>query len=191
MPVEVRRFLLKGLVVFIAWKLLFHLWLQPVQWPDAPLVKAIASQVSSGLNILKGDDIYGYKIKQVNHSLRESKNSQQYLATNALVTKQHKPVLLIVPNCNGLELMVLFAGFIICFPGKWQRKSWFIPAGILAIHVVNVLRSMALVGMSTGWWKQYFNFAHHYLFSLTIYLFIFMLWAWYVKSEQRNQPGNP
>ena len=185
-PLEVRKFLGRGAILFIVWKLLFHLALQPAQWPDAPLVKAIAQQTSTVLNTLHGEKLYSYSIVNKSHTIRENKNEKLYHGTSGYILKHQKPVLLIVPNCNGLELMVLFAGFIVSFPGRWQRKLWVIPAGIVIIHLVNVLRSAALVSMHAGSLKTYFNFAHHYLFSLTIYLIIFLLWAWYVKTEQKH-----
>ena len=185
-PREVKAFLLKATAIFIVWKLLFHLLLQPAQWPDAPLVKAIATQTSWLLNTLSGSKIYTYEIANKKHKIREGKNQEYYEGTSGYIYKNAQPVLLIVPNCNGLELMVLFAGFIISFPGSIKRKLLLIPLGIVIIHSVNILRCSILISMSTGPLKTYFHFAHHYLFSITIYLVVFLMWAWYVKTEQKK-----
>lgn len=179
-PKPVKRFLAVGIVIFLIWKLLYHIWLQPMQWPDRPLVNAIANHTCSGMNLFYADKTYSYKTISTTHGLRENK-STLYAGSKALIRKNDKPVLSIVPNCNGLELMILFAGFIIAFPGQWKTKLWFIPVGMVAIHLVNVLRSMALTQIAAGQNMAFFDFAHHYLFSLTIYLFIFLLWTMYIR----------
>ena len=47
-------------------------------------------------------------------------------------------------NCNAITLFSLFAVFILAFPGNQKNKIWFIPAGILCIHLLNILRVVAL-----------------------------------------------
>ncbi len=186
-PGSVKRFLGYSLLLFIIWKLLYHLWLQPVQWPDRPLVNAIAHQTTIGLNLFYEGEPYTYKVLEHQHSLGDN-SGQTYRGTSAWVNYKGQPVLMIVPNCNALELMVLFAGFIICFPGPWKRKCWIVPAGILLIHLVNVGRSMALIALANSEYNRFLYFAHHYLFTITIYLFIFMLWSWHIKYLPKTQP---
>jgi exosortase family protein XrtF len=82
--------------------------------------------------------------------------------------------------CNGLELFALFAGFIICFPGKVKTKLWFIPVGILFIHFINVLRTLALALIQFKA-PQYLEFNHHYTFTIIVYTLIFMLWMRWVN----------
>ena len=42
--------------------------------------------------------------------------------------------------CNGLVFCALFMGFVLAYPGPVRRKVWFIPAGTLAIYLLNVVR---------------------------------------------------
>ncbi|MBL7924993.1 MAG: exosortase family protein XrtF [Bacteroidia bacterium] len=77
--------------------------------------------------------------------------------------------------CNGLELFVLFAGFIICFPGDWKNKWWFILAGSALIHLINVGRTVALALIQFKA-PEYLDFNHHYTFTIIVYAFIFLFW---------------
>jgi exosortase family protein XrtF len=82
--------------------------------------------------------------------------------------------------CNGLELFVLFAGFIICFPGGTKNKMWFIPLGILIIHLSNLIRA-AILALIQFYNPQYLEFNHHYTFVVIVYGIIFGLWIYWVN----------
>lgn len=84
------------------------------------------------------------------------------------------------PACNGLVLYALFAGFILAFPGPWLRKVWFIPAGIVLIWLLNVLRVAALA-INHSYSHQTVDFNHHYTFTFVVYSCIFMLWMLWAK----------
>ncbi len=78
-------------------------------------------------------------------------------------------------NCNAITLFSLFSVFIIAYPGKLKRKLWYIPMGIIVIHVLNILRVTALV-IIAKFYPQFLNFNHTYTFTFLIYLVIFSLW---------------
>ena len=40
--------------------------------------------------------------------------------------------------CNGIKIFGLFTIFIISFKGKWSKKIWFIPLGILCLHFLKI-----------------------------------------------------
>lgn len=84
-------------------------------------------------------------------------------------------------NCNAITLFSLFSVFIIAYPGKIKTKLWYIPSGIIAIHVLNILRVTALV-LIAKFYPQALNFNHTYTFTFLIYLFIFLLWVIWVNK---------
>ncbi len=92
-------------------------------------------------------------------------------------------------NCNAITLFSLFAVFIVAYPGQQKAKWWFIPAGILAIHFLNILRVVALAMIANSY-PEYLNFNHTYTFTFLIYLFIFSLWMLWVNkfAEPRTKP---
>ncbi|MFC2114186.1 exosortase/archaeosortase family protein, partial [Bacteroidota bacterium] len=47
-------------------------------------------------------------------------------------------------GCSGLKQFYQFIGIILFFYGPWKKKLWFIPLGLLAIHIVNLFRIIFL-----------------------------------------------
>lgn len=89
-------------------------------------------------------------------------------------------------NCNAITLFSLFSVFIIAYPGKAKSKFWFIPLGILFIHILNIIRVIALV-LIANYAPQFLSFNHTYTFTFLIYAFIFMLWmVWVNKYSKIN-----
>ena len=84
-------------------------------------------------------------------------------------------------NCNAISLFSLFSVFIIAYPGPWKHKAWFIPAGILAIHLINILRVVALA-IIANYDYRLLDFNHTYTFTFLVYGFIFGLWIVWVNK---------
>ena len=83
-------------------------------------------------------------------------------------------------NCNAITLFTLFSVFIIAYPGQQKAKWWFIPAGIVAIHLLNILRVVGLAVLSLKA-PEYLDFNHTYTFTFIIYGFIFYLWTLWIN----------
>lgn len=84
-------------------------------------------------------------------------------------------------NCNAITLFSLFAVFVIAYPGHQKSKWWFIPTGIIAIHVLNILRVVALMFINL-WAPEYLDFNHTYTFTFLVYAFIFWLWMIWINK---------
>ncbi|MBA3679599.1 MAG: exosortase family protein XrtF [Bacteroidetes bacterium] len=94
-------------------------------------------------------------------------------------------------NCNAITLFSLFSVFIIAYPGKIKDKLWFIPTGIILIHILNILRVISLV-LIAYYYPQNLNFNHTYTFTFLVYSFIFLLWMVWVNkyAGKLNQSQN-
>ncbi|NNC82396.1 MAG: exosortase family protein XrtF [Flavobacteriales bacterium] len=77
--------------------------------------------------------------------------------------------------CNGISLFALFTIFIFWYPGPWKKKLWFIPLGLLSIHLINVLRIVALCIIVT-YDYAYLDFNHNYTFTILVNGWMFLLW---------------
>lgn len=77
--------------------------------------------------------------------------------------------------CNGISLFALFTGFVLAYPGPIKHKLWFIPLGLLLVHLINVIRVTALT-MIVFYAPEYLEFNHTYTFTLLVYGFVFFLW---------------
>ncbi len=84
-------------------------------------------------------------------------------------------------NCNAISLFMLFIVFIIWYPGHQKSKLWFIPLGIITIHILNIFRvvGLALVAKFAPTWL---DFNHSYTFTFIVYAYIFILWIWWVNK---------
>jgi exosortase family protein XrtF len=84
-------------------------------------------------------------------------------------------------NCNAITLFGLFAVFIAAYPGHQKNKWWYIPAGIIAIHILNIVRVVCLSIIAL--YSPYsLDFNHTYTFTFLIYAFIFLLWMTWVNK---------
>lgn len=83
--------------------------------------------------------------------------------------------------CDAVSLFIIFSVFILAFPGKQRDKWWFVPFGILTIHVINVLRVVGLT-IITYYAPEWLDFNHTYVFTFLVYTYIFVLWAWWVNK---------
>jgi exosortase family protein XrtF len=83
--------------------------------------------------------------------------------------------------CNGVTLMFLFAIFIIAYPGNRKAKLWYLPAGIAAVYLINVLRIVCLA-LIAYYSPQSLQFNHTYTFTFIAYSFVFGLWMLWVNK---------
>ncbi|MGE0567969.1 MAG: archaeosortase/exosortase family protein [Bacteroidia bacterium] len=84
-------------------------------------------------------------------------------------------------NCNAISLFTLFSVFIFWYPGQKKDKWWFILLGIISIHLVNIIRVVALT-LIAKYSPENLDFNHTYTFTFFVYGYIFLLWVWWVNS---------
>jgi exosortase family protein XrtF len=155
-------FLVKAVLLYVLWFLLYDYVIAPSRTIDNWLNKVVGVQSTYVLRAI------GYE-------------SDTIPGNNQTVVRINEQSMVGVGNpCNGLELFVLFAGFIICFPGSTKSKVWFIPLGMVIIHIANVLRStsLALIQFHD---PASLDFNHHYTFTVIVYSIIFGLWMYWVN----------
>lgn len=81
-------------------------------------------------------------------------------------------------SCSGLKQFYQWFFLMILFPGPWKQKLWFIPSGLVIIHVVNVFRIVTMVYV-TIYFSQYWDFIHDWVLRPLFYVVMFMLWVWW------------
>ncbi len=89
-------------------------------------------------------------------------------------------------GCLGRNLMGLFAGFIVVFPGRINTKLWFIPMGLIIIFIINILRIVGLY-LTNKYLPQYMNINHHMVFKYTVYACTFLLWYIWIKKFRKKK----
>lgn len=87
----------------------------------------------------------------------------------------------VIEGCNGLSVMILFLAFLLGFPGKRRNKAWFIPVGLLLIHLFNVSR-VAILGWAVYRFGESGYPIYKEMFTASIYLLVLVLWYLWVQK---------
>lgn len=164
-PAEVKKFVLKGSLLLLGWCLLYGLVLKPYRLADEPLTK------------LTGQAVF----KCAQYLYANQQQNIRYTNQGVLISTNNHSVVLIADACNGLDLYVMFAGFILCVPMGAKKMIKYIVLGITGIFVLNVLRCLALMWLYDHR-SVYIDIAHHYVFQLIVYAAIFLIWERYFRS---------
>lgn len=116
-------------------------------------------------------DVIGMKITEVNNVI--------YISNYGYIAINH--------SCSGLKQYIQFASLMLLYPGPWKHKTWFIPAGLFIIYLVNVLRIVGL-GFVVKVDATYFELIHTYVFRPIFYIVIFFMWViWVEKIKNRKE----
>jgi len=157
------RFLIKVSTIYIIWYLIYDYYLLPDGRLDAFLSLSGVNLAGCILNIF-GWDIY---------------SEARVLAitgTNGVEIQN---------GCNGLELIGLYMGFIIAFPGgPIQKRIIFLAGGILLLFVANVFRIMIFalsIYYVPTFWEQVHTYSSYFIF----YPIVLTLWyIWTTFSDE-------
>lgn len=150
-------FMVKAALLFIIWLVVYKLWLHPQGALDGAIINNLIISSSKLL------ELFGYTIFQQNADVIRTLG----------IDGSHG--VWVGDPCNGIDLFALFAGFVLAYPGPWKTKLWFIPLGLAAIHLLNIIRVTALC-MIAYHSPEWLDFNHTYTFTIVVYGFIFWLW---------------
>jgi exosortase family protein XrtF len=180
-PKTVRVFFGRALLLFVGWKTIYLILLLPGRVLDGPLTYSVAVLTTKTLNAFSPshnfsvisalDTSYFEGSKRFEHQMQIYQNKDKTLA--------------ISDECNALEIFVLYAGFIICFPASTARKLRFILIGFALIYLLNIIRCAALVFIDIHY-HEYLDISHHFVFTFIVYAFIFLLWHIFAKKLRLN-----
>jgi len=173
-PKAVKLFLLKALIILVIWKLLYLCILAPNRTLDAPLTYSVGALTATSLNLYTGSKDYTSKDEVRNFKTATDTGT----VTEEAIYFKTRGIVVIEDACNGLELFVLYIGFIWILPATKKRQIWYTVLGVAAIYAVNVFRC-AMVAYMTIYYPTHADFAHHYVFAFIVYAFIIALWLGY------------
>ncbi len=155
------------MLLFTGWQLLYRLLLHGIRIPDRFLTNSTCFSTAKLLSLFY-DHVLTFYIKR-------------NVVRSAAITINNHLVIDISDPCNGLEVYVLYIGFLYCFPGSWQRRLLFIIYGVLSIYLANTLRCGLLAWLNM-FHRKWYDFSHHYVFTTLVYLLVFFLWKLYSKK---------
>lgn len=162
-------FLLRFLLVFAGFSLLYGWWINsfgekadPFSWWIGNQLVYLFGAENLSLEMIPGEPSIGVN----------------YLGSSAVR---------LFEGCNGIAVFILFFAFVFAFKGRWSDLLWFVPVGLVVIHIFNLLRLALLIHLSHNN-STLFHFLHKYLFTLIIYAAVFGLWVFWVRlALNRNK----
>ncbi|MEQ8554274.1 MAG: archaeosortase/exosortase family protein [Cyclobacteriaceae bacterium] len=159
---------LKAAIVFVLWVVGYHGFIRPNGRLDHWFSMKVVEFTKNGISILGYNTAYGINPdgKGIN---------PRYIFVDGT------PVLSVADGCNGVELIALFIGFFIIFPGNWRSKTVFILLGSIGVFLLNVIREMALA-FNYMYFRQSFDLNHKYTFVLIVYGLIFIVWRYWLNN---------
>lgn len=113
----------------------------------------------------------------------------QVIKPTVTILYQGKAIVAVYEGCNGINVMIIFITFLIAFGPRTKALLWFIPAGILILHVMNLFR-IGLLFLVALYRPSYLYFSHKYLFTAFLYGVVLILWLIWVRYfSKRNTNG--
>ncbi len=155
---SVPRFLGKMLAAYVAWYVLYDLWLLPDGRLDAWVSHSVVEVAGGAFGAV----------------------GLEAVTAGRTIALPDTPGVKIVNGCNGLSPIGLFVGFVLAFPGRWRRRAWFVPLGAAMLYAANVGRIALLAGLQRVA-PDAFAWIHGLGAPAVFYLVVFGLWVLWVR----------
>ena len=165
---KVSFFFIKLFVLFSLWFVCYIALLYPGRVIDKPLTDFLTASVTKSINALSSEQI-GW--------IADTERPCTHLTKNGVA------VFDIYDVCNGIDLMFIYVGVLFLLPYSFKRKIAFGIGGIIAIILLNIIRITSLYFIYV-YHRSAFDFSHHYLFTLLMYVLIFYGWLLFVKKSK-------
>ena len=154
-----KSFAIKAIITFISWMILYYGFILP----DGKINDVLtASVLDSSVMVLKW---IGYNAHSADY----------------IIYVDGQESVLVADACNGFELLALYIGFFLCFPGPIRFKIIFIPIGSLVIFSINIIREVSLV-LNYNYFQQSFDFNHKYTYAFFVYTAVFLIWRFWLNN---------
>jgi len=159
------KFLLIAFSLYLIWYVFYLLVLKPYTSLDRDLSVILVHSADFILSTLGYTPVTNTEYVDVTIKLHDSPT----------------PGVWVGDNCNGVSLFSLFLIYIIAFPGPTLKKLWYIPLGVLTIHLINTIRVAALTVIERDALET-LDFNHTYTFTIVVYAFVFFLWYYWTSK---------
>ena len=171
-----KQFILKSVLCVAIWRLVYVFILQPIRFPDKILTWFIGRGTIIFVNLFSKS------------GLNKAYCIESRYGSEVMLVRNNHSILRIGDACNGLELMLIYAGVIALLPGKTNIKSIYIGFGLIALMITNMLRCSGLEWVYE-FYRPLFETTHHYFFTLVMYLIIFYGWVLYINKLKSDAKG--
>jgi exosortase family protein XrtF len=166
-------FLLKFLGIYLIGNFLYGLYITSFEPRPDPITHIVSVHTSAVLNVC------GYPVQSEDRADKPTTNID-YLG---------KSILSIYEGCNGFNIMIIFLAFVFAFGPMSRAMWWFIPLGLVTIHLFNLMR-ISLLFLVVEYFPTAMYFTHKYFFTAILYVVIFGFWVWWVSRFSNIKPSH-
>ena len=168
-----KLYVLKDVMIFIVITLVVHFSYR--YWANTAHYRPIENLMNAAHDKM-ADVVFAQSAWFIDHVLRIpfSTDERTFLfENNGFIVINH--------SCSGLKPILQYIILMLIFPGPWKHKAWFIPMGVVIVHLTNLFRisGLAVVTITI---PEYWDFAHDNIFRPFFYVVIFSLWVWWVEK---------
>jgi exosortase/archaeosortase family protein len=169
---QIAGFFIRLFILFSAWFVCYNLILKPSRIIDRPLTNFLTGSVVKIINT--------FPSKTVTTWHQDPERNCSYMVQN------NRVIFDVFDVCNGIDLMFIYVGIIMLLPYQLKRKIIFSIGGVLAIILFNIIRITSLYYIYI-YQNAAFDFSHHYLFTLLMYMLIVCGWLIFIKKGRKNE----
>ena len=162
-------FLLKFIGLYLVLNLLYGVYVNSFSPNPDPVTIEVAQQTHIVLNLLGFETTYSVQDREI----------------GVYINSVARPVISVYEGCNGLNVMIIFISFLLAYGKPSKKLLWFIPLGIVLIHLTNLGRIGLLYHVSESF-PDYLYFTHKYFFTGIIYVMVFLLWWWWIARVRKS-----
>lgn len=108
----------------------------------------------------------------------------KHLAYDNIIRFPNVGAVEVLPSCSGLKQFYQILFLFLLFPGPWKHKAWYIPAALLVMYFVNVMR-IVILSMVLFPWPEHWDFIHLWILRPGFYVVIFGQWVLWNEKFRR------
>ena len=157
-------FLVKFVGIYLAANLLYGIYVTAYLPGPDPITSIISQQTATALGVCGWPST--------------TKDDEKKPTTQLI--HEDRSVLAIYEGCNGINIMIIFVAFLVAFGPIGKRLLIFALAGILIIHLMNLVR-ISVLFFVVLYMPHFTYFMHKYFFTAILFVIVFVLWIIWVK----------
>lgn len=169
---QITGFFIRLFILFTVWFVCYNVVLKPSRIIDRPLTNFLTASVVKIINTFPYKTVTTWEADRYRNC--------------AYMVQNNQSIFDIFDVCNGIDLMFIYVGIIMLLPYQLKRKIIFSIGGILAIILFNIIRITSLYYIYI-YQNAAFDFSHHYLFTLLMYVLIVYGWLSFIKKGRKYE----
>ncbi|MGC4023580.1 MAG: exosortase family protein XrtF [Cyclobacteriaceae bacterium] len=163
------KFLLVFVALYLGLNTIYGFYTQSYLPTSDPITRSVSSQVVWVLSLFD-ESIVSFP-----------SSFSEYVA----VGNDRENLIYVFEGCNGINVMIVYLSFLVAFSGPLKPFLKYFSIGIISIHILNIARIGLLYGVAFYFPEQLYFF-HKYLFTGIIYIIVFVLWYFWVRSVRHE-----